>query len=201
MGANLHGSHDRVSDGSADGDAADSGTSRSRFGWRVLYVVVAAVVFLLDRITKELVEARMVLGEHIEVFGSVLALHHVRNEGIAFGLLSGAGGIVVLGTVVVGLLLFAFLLRIEPDDRSTVLGGALVTGGAIGNLADRVEHGYVVDFLKLPNWPTFNVADIAIVSGVTLVLVGQWRTARTEAATADGAVATSDERVEPDVGA
>lgn len=150
-------------------------------GGRILYVVVAVAAFVADRITKLLVQDRIEVGERIELVGTLLELRHVHNRGIAFGLFSGAGSIVVAGTLIVGILLFVFLLRVEPEDRLTILGGAFITGGALGNLVDRVQLGYVVDFIHLPNWPTFNVADIWITVGVVLVLLAQLVAIRREA--------------------
>lgn len=144
---------------------------------RILFIVVAVVSFALDRLTKLLVEAELALGERRDVIDGVLELRHIRNDGIAFGLLAGYGSVIVAGTLVVGALLFFFMLKVEPEDLLTLLGGAFITGGAMGNLVDRVQHQYVVDFLHLPHWPTFNVADIAITLGVALVVLGQIRAA------------------------
>lgn len=147
---------------------------------RIAFVVIAVAAFTLDRITKLLVESRIQLGERIEVVGDLLQLRHVRNRGIAFGLFSDAGSLVLAGSLVVGVLLFVFLMRVEPGDLLTIVGGALVAGGALGNLYDRVQYRYVIDFIHLPNFPTFNVADIAITCGVVLIVLGQLRDMRRE---------------------
>lgn len=140
---------------------------------RVLFVIIAVVAFFVDRVTKVLIEHRLEVGERIELVGEALQLLYVQNRGIAFGLFSGAGSLVVVGTLVVGVLLFTFMLRVEPEDLVTVIGGSLITGGALGNLWDRVSYGYVVDFIHTPRFPTFNVADICITVGVVLVLIAQ----------------------------
>ncbi|MCW2923831.1 MAG: lipoprotein signal peptidase [Thermoleophilia bacterium] len=140
---------------------------------RVLFVVVAVGTFFADRLTKVLVEDRLRLGEQVRVLGDALTFRHLRNSGIAFGLFSDAGSLVVAGTLLVGVLLFVFMMRVEPGDLITICGGGCITGGALGNLVDRVQHGYVTDFLHLPRWPTFNVADVAITIGVVLVLLAQ----------------------------
>lgn len=151
---------------------------------RVLFVLVAVTSFMADRISKLLVQQQMRVGERIPVLGDVLELRYVQNRGIAFGLFADAGVLVVIATLLVGVLLFAFMLRIEPDDLPTLVGGGLITAGALGNLVDRVQHGYVIDFLHLPRWPTFNVADVCITLGVASVLVAQLAAARHDA-TAD----------------
>lgn len=140
---------------------------------RLHFIVVAVIAFALDRIAKVLVREEMQVGERIELVGSLLALQHVHNPGIAFGMFAGMGGIVVIGTLVVGVLLFTFLMRVEPEDRLTLFGGALITGGAIGNLVDRVEQGYVTDYINVPNFPTFNIADMCITIGVIMVILAQ----------------------------
>lgn len=140
---------------------------------RILFVVIAVVSFAIDRVTKLMVQDRMLVGERIDVVGDLLQLRYVQNRGIAFGLFADAGMLVVVGTLVVGVLLFYFMLRVEPEDSWTLVGGSLIAGGALGNLVDRIQYRYVVDFLHLPNWPTFNVADICITVGVTSVMVGQ----------------------------
>jgi signal peptidase II len=140
---------------------------------RILFVVVAVGSFVLDRIFKLLVQDRLQQGEVHPVLGDLLQLRHVHNPGIAFGWLSGAGGLVVVGSLVVGALLFVFLLRVDPRDWLTIVGGGLITGGALGNLVDRVQQGYVTDYISLPNFPTFNFADASITVGVVLVLLAQ----------------------------
>lgn len=146
---------------------------------RVLFVAVAVAVFIADRVTKLLVEQELRLGEQILVFGDI-GLRHARNSGIAFGLLAETGSLVVVGSVMVAILMFVFMLRVDPTDLLTVLGGALITGGALGNLVDRVQHGHVVDFLHVSRFPTFNIADVAITCGVIAVVAGQLRAARHE---------------------
>lgn len=147
---------------------------------RVLFVVIAVGWFLLDRYTKLRVVADLQLGERRDIIGSVLAVRSTRNYGIAFSLFANAGSLVVIGTLIVGALLFYFMTRVDPDDLAMVIGGALITAGALGNLVDRLKDGYVIDFLQLPHFPTFNVADIGITSGVILVLLSQLAAMRHE---------------------
>jgi signal peptidase II len=149
---------------------------------RILFVIVAVAAFVADRVAKVLVQSSIGVGERISVIGDLFDLRHVHNRGIAFGLFSGAGSIVVFGTLLVGVLLFVFLLRVEPEDYLTILGGALITGGALGNLVDRVQYRYVIDFLhvNVADFPTFNVADVCITFGVVFVLLAQLVAIRAE---------------------
>jgi signal peptidase II len=148
---------------------------------RILFVVIAVLAFAADRVAKVLVQQQLEPGERVRVIGDWLTLRYVENRGIAFGLFSDLGLVVVFGTLVVGGLLFFFMLHVEPGDLLTIGGGALITGGALGNLVDRVTYRYVVDFISVPRWPTFNVADIAITVGVALVLIAQLLAMRDEA--------------------
>lgn len=147
---------------------------------RFLFVIIAVTSFVIDRVLKLIIQREIEVGDYVSVIDGVLELRHVHNPGIAFGMFAGAGGIVVIGSLIVGALLFTFLLRVEPSDLLTITGGGLITGGALGNLVDRVQYGYVIDYINLPRWPTFNAADIAITSGVACILVAQLLAIRDE---------------------
>ncbi len=136
-------------------------------------LLVALVAFLLDQVSKALVVARMRVGEEIQVF-SFLTLERTSNTGVAFGLASDVPPLVLalLASLIVLLLL---ILGSRVKWRGSSLAIGLVLGGALGNLADRVLRGSVVDFIAVPYWPTFNLADAAITTGVVLLLVGSLR--------------------------
>lgn len=129
---------------------------------------VAGAVVAVDQGTKALVRAGMERGETDPILPG-LELVNVRNTGVAFGFLSDGGAIVPIVTAValLGLLVFFLFNRRRP---LTWLPVGLLLGGAAGNLIDRVAEGAVTDFLKIPKWPAFNVADIAITFGVLALL-------------------------------
>ncbi len=130
--------------------------------WRRVAAVVAAVL-VVDQITKAIVRDDIVGGDSIEVL-PFLDLVYVRNDGIAFGALGGSWLVVVLVSVaVVGIV---WLFAAHATRRLAWLSTGLLLGGALGNVVDRVRDGFVTDFLKLPHWPAFNVADVAITVGV-----------------------------------
>ena len=134
--------------------------------WR-LALALCGLVVLLDQATKAIVEANLVPGEHVDVVGP-LRLTDSHNTGVAFGLAGGSGaGIVVLTLAALGLILVLFVR--EPDRRTMWVAVGLLAGGALGNLADRARVDAVTDFIDLPAWPPFNVADIAITAGVALL--------------------------------
>lgn len=124
---------------------------------------VVAVVLVVDQVTKAVVRADIVPGERIEAL-PFLDLVHVHNDGIAFGALGGSGLVLVLVLVAVAGILAFFAAN--PTRRGAWITAGLMLGGALGNVIDRLHQGHVTDFLKLPHWPAFNVADIAITLGV-----------------------------------
>lgn len=148
-------------------------TGRPSFRWLLVSVAVVA----LDQYTKHLVTASFELFDRVAVlpFFDLVRLH---NTGAAFSFLANASGwqnwfFTGVAVVVSGLILWWFVR--QPPGRIVVpLGLVLVLGGAIGNVIDRVRHGYVVDFFLFyyDRWsfPAFNVADAAITAGVALLL-------------------------------
>jgi len=133
----------------------------------VSVAIVATVVIAIDQITKALVTASIERGERIDVIGP-LQFTLTYNDGIAFGLAGGTGIFVILLSMVALIALGAFIAT-APDKPGTWLAGGLILGGALGNMIDRVRIGHVTDFILLPNWPAFNIADAAITVGVVLL--------------------------------
>ena len=132
--------------------------------------LVALVVLAADQVTKAIVRGSIPYGDTRRVIGGALTLVHEQNSGVAFSLLTGSEAGVIVITLAVVCAVLAFFAR-QRARRWMWLACGLVVGGAIGNLADRVLRGSVTDFIKLPDWPAFNVADTAITIGVlTLVL-------------------------------
>ena len=127
-----------------------------------------ATVIGLDQLTKHTIAAGIQPGE-TRKFLPAIKLVHVRNTGVAFGFLSSGGALVLVFTLLaLAVLLGYFALR--PERPWLWLPTGMLVGGAIGNLIDRVLSGSVIDFIKLPAWPAFNVADISITFGVIALL-------------------------------
>lgn len=127
----------------------------------------------LDQLTKWIVRENVPLGSLEPLVPGVLDLTHIRNMGAAFGLLPGRQPIFVATSLIVLLVIGAYLRRDRPVVWPVVVGIALVAGGAVGNLIDRVMLSKVTDFLSFAfvDFPVFNVADMGIVSGVALLVV------------------------------
>jgi signal peptidase II len=132
-------------------------------------VAVCGVVVGVDQATKGAVVESLDLGERVHV-ALGLDLAHVTNRGIAFGLLDDGRGLVLAVTAVALGLIVAWFAT-DPGRPGLWLGVGLLTGGALGNLADRIRADAVTDFLDPPLWPAFNLADVAITAGVAVVVL------------------------------
>ncbi|MFC4624697.1 signal peptidase II [Daeguia caeni] len=151
--------------------------------WSSLLVVIIAV--LGDQIVKYLVETRMDYAGQIDLL-PFLALYRTHNEGIAFSMLADLHdwGLVAITLAVIAFVLYLWWTN-APERIFARYGFALVVGGAIGNLIDRVVHGYVVDYVlfHLPTWSfaVFNLADACITVGAGLIILQElidWRRER-----------------------
>jgi signal peptidase II len=163
--------------GDAD-SAADEGLVEGERRWGpplLLLAVVAGGIFALDLLTKTLVQRELAFRESIGVLGQVVRFTYIVNEGAAFGLylgdasktiflvLSSLAAVLVLGVYVYG----------EDEGWLKRFALALILGGALGNIHDRIRYGSVVDFIDIGlgsyRWPIFNVADIAVTVGAILL--------------------------------
>lgn len=141
----------------------------------VLFAVVALVVYAADQATKALAVARLEPGVPVEVLGPVLRLQLLRNPGAAFSLATGATWVFTVVAVVVAVAVVRYARRLGSTAWAVSL--ALLLAGAVGNLTDRLlrapgfARGHVVDFLALPRWPVFNLADSAICVAAALIVV------------------------------
>lgn len=149
--------------------ATQAARTRS-FAFRDLwFVAVVAVVIALDQVTKWLIRISLDPG-HSWPEGWHLRIVHFTNTGAAFGILQDSGPLLVITSLlgIVAILIYLF----NPGFAHPLmrLGLGLMLGGALGNLIDRLRTGEVVDFLKVPEFPAFNVADSAITIGVLCLL-------------------------------
>jgi signal peptidase II len=159
-------------------DPADhSSSSSSRH--RLQFVVVAVAAYAVDLGTKLLAVAHLTPHQKVDVVGGLLRFDLVRNPGAAFS--TGTSYTIVLSAI--ALLAAGVVIRFgrRLGDRIWAVGLGLLLAGVCGNLTDRVFRdpgflrGHVVDFLELPHWPVFNVADMLIDAGVALIIIQTWR--------------------------
>jgi signal peptidase II len=166
--------------------------------------IVAVIVLALDQLTKSWIETHIPMGESLAPWPALapyFKLVHLANTGAAFGLLRGQGGLFVVIALVVIVTVLIYARYLPVDNQAVRLCLGLQLGGAAGNLLDRLQHGQVTDFLlfSLPlrgrvlEWPSFNVADSAIVVGVAILAFFLLRSDRDENTTAAAAAdAASD---------
>jgi signal peptidase II len=149
-------------------------------GLRGPYVWIMAAVVVLDQATKLLVDRLMALHESHEVLDGFLRLTYVRNRGAAFGILSDAelpyqSALFSLLSMAALTAIALYAWRLPARSRLPKTALAMIMGGAVGNLIDRMRLGYVVDFVDAylgpHHWPAFNVADSAISIGVVLLMI------------------------------
>ncbi|MDH3644738.1 MAG: signal peptidase II, partial [Gammaproteobacteria bacterium] len=141
---------------------------------------VSGLVVVLDQFTKWLAVTYLLGRPPVVIIPEFFDISLVYNSGAAFGFLNEASGwqnlFFVLVAAVVSIVIVTMLHRLEPSERQNALAFALILGGAIGNLIDRMRLGYVVDFIhwfyRDWHWPHFNIADSAISVGVVLLLLG-----------------------------
>lgn len=134
---------------------------------------LAAFVVALDRWTKHWASTSLPFSEPIRVVGDFVRLTYTRNSGVAFGIGQGTGfPYYVFSLIAIAAIVWMFLRGREGHDPLRRVSLALILGGAIGNLVDRVTSGEVVDFIEVGvpqwHWPVFNVADSAVTVGVLL---------------------------------
>lgn len=137
-----------------------------------MLVFLALLIFGADQASKYLVLTRLSLGESwnpvpgLEQFVSVT---HVINPGAAFGLFPDQGSLFAVIAVIVVVAILVYYRYLPAHNWLVRLSLGLQLGGALGNLADRLQHGYVIDFIDFKIWPVFNLADVAIVTGVGIL--------------------------------
>lgn len=147
---------------------------------RALYTVIALMIFLGDQATKAMVEEHIPEHAVIPIIPKFLNLTHAKNAGAAFGLFSDSPapwktGLLILISVALLVTVVVIVWRSRSLHWESGVGVALILGGALSNLADRVRAGRVVDFVDVYvrsyHWPAFNLADSAIVVGAALVVL------------------------------
>lgn len=151
--------------------------------------LISAIVFFVDQLTKLLTKKFMMLRDSIPVIGDFLRLTYIENDGMAFGISIGNKLLFNAFSVIAAGVIFYYLVRLHRNHFLSRFALAIIFGGAIGNLLDRILYGRVVDFIdvNIPNipdinlyfftipamsrWPIFNVADIAVSLGMFLLFL------------------------------
>ncbi len=138
---------------------------------RSRYFSLTLILLIIDRLTKWWISTTLDPGVPNNLIGNVIRLTRVHNDGGAFGIFPGGGIIFLVVSGVVSLILFLILLTMQIDSRLIRTGMAFVLAGALGNLVDRIQWGYVLDFFEIRGFPIFNVADACITVGAVFIVL------------------------------
>ena len=147
--------------------------------WQIpRWYYLSAFIIIADQVTKNTATKNLLYGEHVNIFTG-LNLILVHNTGAAFSLLSDAGGwqrwLFLLISLTVSIILVIWLYRLKENQLVISFSLALILGGAVGNLIDRIFLGYIIDFIdiyyKNYHWPVFNLADASITLGAALFIL------------------------------
>ncbi len=155
--------------------------------WAFLAGVVA-LVLTADQLSKAYAVTHLQWGESwmpLDTVHPFFRFTLTHNTGAAFGLFPQGGAVFLLIALVVAVVILYYYRRLPPGAWLVRLALGLQLGGALGNVVDRLRQGYVVDFLEVPHWPVFNVADSCIVVGVVLLGFVMWREERRAARQAE----------------
>ena len=158
----------------------------------------SVVVIVADQVTKAAIRASLHPGETWPEGWELIRLSHVHNTGAAFGILQGAGTFLVVAPFLATAAITVFLLTLPTHSRWYSIALAAILGGAVGNLIDRIRLGHVTDFIDPTHYPSFNLADSAIVLGVLTIVVLSFF-APVEGGASDGEPAASPEGASDDV--
>ncbi len=139
-------------------------------------LLVTALIIVSDQITKAFIVEWLKPQGSVSIIGDLLRLTFVTNSGVAFGMLTGMPYLLAIPIVIlIGVIAF-YLVKTLGQSFLLTLALTLELGGALGNLIDRIRLGYVVDFVKVPYWPAFNVADSCVVIGaIGLAFILLWQ--------------------------
>lgn len=136
---------------------------------------IGILVFVIDQLVKHLVVSTMHLGQSFPVIKGIFHITYVLNPGAAFGMLEHQRWFFIVVALAAVLLGVVFYRKLQQESILMRSGAGLLMGGAVGNLADRIQSGLVVDFLDFRVWPVFNIADIAICAGAGILIYDIWQ--------------------------
>lgn len=136
------------------------------------YMIIAALIIILDQFTKYLIQSNMDLLQSIPVWEGIFHLTYIQNFGAAFNILEGRQFLLIAVTMILNaaILIFIYIKR-NSSHWSLLLGLSFIAGGGIGNLINRITKGYVVDFFDFHIWPVFNISDIFVCIGCGLLFI------------------------------
>ena len=142
---------------------------------KLLYLITLILIIGGDQLTKHLVASSMQLGQSQEIINNFFYFTYTHNIGVAWGMLAGHLWLFIIVALISAVLMIVFFKKTSRNEILTRFGLVLTFAGMVGNLIDRVVYGYVRDFIDVVifgyNFPIFNVADMAVVIGVILIII------------------------------
>ena len=134
---------------------------------------ISIIVFIIDQVSKNVLSAILTLNKDVEIVKDFFYITLTNNYGAAWSILENKTILIIIGTLIALVIIYKFMYSFKMNKRNIIAFGIL-TGGILGNLIDRIIHGYVIDFLNFKifgyNFPVFNIADVAIVCGIFLLI-------------------------------
>ncbi len=140
-----------------------------------MFIVMAIFILFLDQISKMIIISNMYLGQSKPVIGNIFNITYIHNPGAAFGIMPDKTWIFISVSFLVALGTIIYYYCQKAKTTGLTWSFALILGGTLGNLVDRIRIGQVVDFIDFRIWPVFNLADVAIVSGAAILFILVWK--------------------------
>lgn len=135
-----------------------------------MFLACIIAIVVLDQAVKFLVYSNMLPETSIPVFGNIFSITYIQNSGAAFGILENQRSFFIVVTLLILICGIYFYPALRHKSSDLNFGAALLFGGAVGNLIDRIRFGIVIDYFDIHFWPIFNIADMAIVAGVIIII-------------------------------
>ena len=135
--------------------------------------ILSFIMLLIDQLSKIILDKVLILGKNIKIFDKFLYITKVYNDGISFSMLTGKRYLIIIISIIILIFLYFYMKKFKENKRN-IIAFSLLIGGLLGNLIDRIIHGYVIDFIDFYifnyNYPIFNIADVCICIGVFILL-------------------------------
>ena len=135
--------------------------------------ILSFIMLLIDQLSKIILDKVLILGKSIKIFDKFLYITKVYNDGISFSMLTGKRYLIIIISIIILVFLYFYLKKFK-ENKKNIIAFSLLIGGLLGNLIDRIIHGYVIDFIDFYifnyNYPIFNIADVCICIGVFILL-------------------------------
>ncbi|MEN8152634.1 MAG: signal peptidase II [Acidobacteriota bacterium] len=148
------------------------------------YILITGLIIIIDQISKFIIKSNFQLYEHLDIIDNFFRIFYIKNSGAVWGLFSNQKDsiipvILTILSITALLVVIYIFLKTKPQCKLELVSLSFISGGAIGNIIDRIMQGYVVDFIEIYiksyRWPTFNIADSFISIGILLLIISIWK--------------------------